>query len=100
VVIEACWNWGKIHDQLETLPRVVEIAVANPVKTRLIASAQIKTDSRAERDSLPQAARRAAPEGAGNIDGNALATLMRPTSSLQMCFHGPGLYFTVTPRLK
>jgi transposase len=55
-VIEACWNWGKIHDLLETLPQVAEIAVANPVKTRLIASAQIKTDK---------------------IDGNALATLLR-----------------------
>jgi hypothetical protein len=29
-VIEACWSRGKIHDQLETLPQVVEIAVANP----------------------------------------------------------------------
>jgi hypothetical protein len=44
VVIEACWNWGKIHDLPETLPQVVEIAVANPIKTHLIASAQIKTD--------------------------------------------------------
>jgi transposase len=56
VVIEACWNWGKIHDLLEDLPLVAEVAVANCLKTHLIASAQIKTDK---------------------IDGNALATLLR-----------------------
>jgi transposase len=55
-VIEACWNWGKIHDLLEALPMVAEVVVANPLKTHLIASAQIKTDK---------------------IDGNALATLLR-----------------------
>jgi len=55
-VIEACWNWGKIHDLLETVPAVVEVVVANPLKTHLIASAQIKTDK---------------------IDAGALATLLR-----------------------
>jgi transposase len=55
-VIEACWSWGKIHDLLEELPQVVEVVLAHPLKTRLIASAQIKTDK---------------------IDSNALATLLR-----------------------
>jgi len=56
VVIEACWNWGKIYDLLETLPEVEQVVVADPLKTRLIASSQIKTDG---------------------IDANALATLLR-----------------------
>jgi transposase len=55
-VIEACWNWGKIYDLLESLPIISQVVVANPVKTHLIASAQIKTDK---------------------IDGNSLATLLR-----------------------
>jgi transposase len=55
-VIEACWSWGKIHDLLEELPQVIEVVLAHPLKTRLIASAQIKTDK---------------------IDSNALATLLR-----------------------
>lgn len=56
VVMEACWNWGKIHDLVEELPAVAEVVLANPLKTRLIASAQIKTDK---------------------IDASALATLLR-----------------------
>lgn len=38
--IEACWNWGKVYDLLETLPQIEEIVVANPLKTRLIGEAQ------------------------------------------------------------
>src|SRR6266853_1018071 len=44
VVIEACWNWGKLYDLLEALPQVEEVVLAHPLKTRLIADAQIKTD--------------------------------------------------------
>ena len=44
VVIEACWNWGKIYDLLEEIDGVEEIVLAHPLKTRLIADAQIKTD--------------------------------------------------------
>jgi transposase len=44
VVIEACWNWGKLYDILEAIPAVEEVVLANPLKTRLIADAQIKTD--------------------------------------------------------
>ncbi len=55
-VIEACWNWGKVYDLLETLPQIQETVVANPLKTRLIGEAQIKTDK---------------------IDADALATLLR-----------------------
>jgi transposase len=44
VVIEACWNWGKLYDLLEALPQVSEVVLAHPLKTRLIAEAQIKTD--------------------------------------------------------
>jgi len=56
VAIEACWNWGKVFDALEGLPEVAEVVVANPLKTRLIGEAQIKTDK---------------------IDARALATLLR-----------------------
>lgn len=56
VALEACWNWGKVFDLLEALPQVAEIAVAHPLKTRLIGEAQIKTDT---------------------IDAKALATLLR-----------------------
>src|SRR5437016_4988019 len=56
VAIEACWNWGKVYDLLETLPQIQETVVANPLKTRLIGEAQIKTDK---------------------IDADALATLLR-----------------------
>jgi transposase len=44
VVIEACWNWGKLYDTLEAIPGVEEVVLAHPLKTRLIADAQIKTD--------------------------------------------------------
>lgn len=56
VAIEACWNWGKIYEVLEELPQVSELVVGNPLKTRLIGEAQIKTDK---------------------IDARALATLLR-----------------------
>jgi transposase len=56
VAIEACWNWGSVYDVLEALPQVADIAVAHPLKTRLIGEAQIKTDT---------------------IDARALATLLR-----------------------
>ena len=41
-VVEACWNWGLIHDELEELDQVEEVVLAHPHKTRLIAEAQIK----------------------------------------------------------
>lgn len=56
VALEACWNWGKVFEVLEALPEVAEVVVANPLKTRLIGEAQIKTDK---------------------IDARALATLLR-----------------------
>ena len=43
-VVEACWNWGLIHDELEEIEQVEEVVLAHPYKTRLIADAQIKTD--------------------------------------------------------
>jgi len=55
-VVEACWNWGLIHDELEELEQVEEVVVAHPHKTRLIADAQIKTD---------------------RLDAKALGTLLR-----------------------
>jgi hypothetical protein len=54
--LRSCWNWGKVFDLLEALPQVAEIAVAHPLKTRLIGESQIKTDT---------------------IDAKALATLLR-----------------------
>ncbi len=56
VVLEACWNWGRIHDVLKELKEVEEVVLAHPLKTRLIAEAQIKTD---------------------RLDALALATLLR-----------------------
>jgi hypothetical protein len=38
-VVEACWNWGLIHDELEELEPVEEVVLAHPYKTRLIADA-------------------------------------------------------------
>ena len=55
-VIEACWNWGKVYDSLESIEGIEEVVLAHPLKTRLIADAQIKTDK---------------------IDATALATLLR-----------------------
>jgi len=55
-VVEACWNWGLIHDELEELDQVEEVVLAHPAKTRLIADAQIKTD---------------------RLDAHALGTLLR-----------------------
>ncbi len=56
VVLEACWNWGRIHDVLSEIEQVEEIVLGHPLKTRLIAEAQIKTD---------------------RLDALALATLLR-----------------------
>jgi transposase len=55
-VVEACWNWGLIHDELERLDQVEEVVLTHPAKTRLIADAQIKTD---------------------RLDAHALGTLLR-----------------------
>jgi transposase len=43
-VMEACWNWGLTHELLEDVEQIQEIVLAHPLKTRLIADAQIKTD--------------------------------------------------------
>ena len=56
VMLEACWNWGVIHDTLEQTPGVSEVLLSHPAKNRIIAAAQIKTDK---------------------IDARALATLLR-----------------------
>src|SRR6266581_3409011 len=55
-VLEACWNWGLTHDLLEEIDCVEEVVLAHPLKTRLIADAQIKTD---------------------RLDAHALGTLLR-----------------------
>lgn len=44
VVLEACWNWGWLYDQLQGMEGVTEVVLAHPYKTRLIAEAQVKTD--------------------------------------------------------
>jgi transposase len=56
VVLEACWNWGRIYDLLKEIDAIEEVVLAHPLKTRLIADAQIKTDA---------------------LDARALATLLR-----------------------
>ena len=32
-VVEACWNWGLIHDGVEELEQVEEVLLAPPYKT-------------------------------------------------------------------
>src|SRR5438067_11341825 len=59
-VVEACWNWGLVHDELEEIEQVEEVVLAHPYKTRLIADAQIKTD---------------------RLDAHALGTLLRGNPS-------------------
>lgn len=44
VVLEACWNWGWLHDVLSELDSVEEVVLSHPYKTRVIAEAQIKSD--------------------------------------------------------
>lgn len=56
VVMEACWNWGWLYDELNEIEGVESVVLAHPFKTRLIADAQIKTD---------------------RLDARALATLLR-----------------------
>lgn len=67
VVLEACWNWGRIHDLLQEIEGIEEVVLAHPAKTRLIADAQIKTDG---------------------LDAQALATLLR--GNLIARAHVPG----------
>jgi transposase len=43
VALEACYNWGYFVDILQDC--VQEVALAHPLKTRLIAEARIKTDA-------------------------------------------------------
>ncbi len=57
-VVEACWNWGWLYDELGEIEAVEDVVLAHPFKTRLIADAQIKTD---------------------RLDARALATLLRAT---------------------
>lgn len=44
VVFEASLNWAWLHEELEQIPTVTQITVANPYQVRLIAETQIKTD--------------------------------------------------------
>ena len=66
VVVEACWNWGWLYDELGEIEAVDSVVLAHPFKTRLIADAQIKTDK---------------------LDARALATLLR--GNLLATVHAP-----------
>lgn len=66
VVVEACWNWGWLYDELGAIDHVEDVVLAHPFKTRLIADAQIKTD---------------------RLDARALATLLR--GNLLATVHAP-----------
>lgn len=66
VVVEACWNWGWLYDELGEIDAVEDVVLAHPFKTRLIADAQIKTD---------------------RLDARALATLLR--GNLVATVHAP-----------
>ncbi len=43
-VLETGRNWNVMYDLLETIPQIESVKVANPLKTKAIASAQLKTD--------------------------------------------------------
>jgi len=66
VVVEACWNWGWLYDELGEIADIEDVVLAHPFKTRLIADAQIKTD---------------------RLDARALATLLR--GNLVATVHAP-----------
>lgn len=66
VVVEACWNWGWLYDELGEVDGIEDVVLAHPFKTRLIADAQIKTD---------------------RLDARALATLLR--GNLVATVHAP-----------
>jgi transposase len=66
VVVEACWNWGWLYDELGEIDAIEDVVLAHPFKTRLIADAQIKTD---------------------RLDARALATLLR--GNLVATVHAP-----------
>ena len=42
---EATMNWGWLHELLDAIPGVERIVMANPLHVRLIAAAQVKTDT-------------------------------------------------------
>lgn len=65
-VLECCWNWGWLYDELGEIDGIEEVTLAHPFKTRLIADAQIKTD---------------------RLDARALATLLR--GNLVATVHAP-----------
>ena len=56
VTMEACWNWGVLHDLLEETPGVSEVILSHPAKNRIIAESMHKND---------------------RFDAHALATLLR-----------------------
>jgi transposase len=66
VVVEACWNWGWLYDELGEIDCVEDVVLAHPFKTRLIADAQIKTNK---------------------LDARRLATLLR--GKLLATVHAP-----------
>jgi len=39
VVVEACWNWGWLYDELGEIDAVEDVVLSHPFKTRLIADA-------------------------------------------------------------
>ena len=55
-MLEASWELGLTHDLVEEIAQLEEVVLAHPIKTRLIADTQIKTD---------------------RLDAFALATLLR-----------------------
>ena len=42
VLMEACWNWGWLYDELRAIRGVASVVLAHPFKTRLIADARGK----------------------------------------------------------
>ena len=47
-VFEASMNWGYLYDLLHEIEQVADVTMAHPFKTRVIAEAQVKTDTQAQ----------------------------------------------------
>lgn len=53
-VVEACWNRGKLHDELGPIDAMADVVLAQPFNLRLIACAKVKTDQLGARSQAPR----------------------------------------------
>src|SRR5437868_235055 len=80
VVLEACWNWGRIYDVLSEIEQVEEVVLAHPLKTWPIAEAQIKTDGL----GLSQGVSALASAKGGSDFVRGIGALLSPAAATQI----------------